>query len=313
MDYQPKHGPVCVEMGFVEEGEEDYLYSRVWTEQGKEFKKTKLSDVDKSWWRAMFNMKPSDSELLVAVDETFEDKFELQKVDITQNLLTQLRAIKRAVVDKKTYKVGIIYCADGQTEQTDILDNQEGSEAYEEFLKALGTEVSLFDFPGYTGGLDIGENLSTGKTMLSYEDGTGLRVAYHVSTLMEQGEHQVAKKRHIGNDIVLIAFVDGDQKLPTDVIKSKQIHCIVAVKPYQDEDGDWEYGIECANRDIVQPHEPYSPPFNMSAKEAAEWVREKFVAAEIATYQVGVYAKKAIRVKASKLNLVVKEELGIKK
>eukprot|EP00003_Mantamonas_plastica_P008743 TRINITY_DN1778_c1_g1_i2.p2 TRINITY_DN1778_c1_g1~~TRINITY_DN1778_c1_g1_i2.p2 ORF type:complete len:193 (+),score=37.24 TRINITY_DN1778_c1_g1_i2:175-753(+) len=134
MDYQPKHGPVCVEMGFVEEGEEDYLYSRVWTEQGKEFKKTKLSDVDKSWWRAMFNMKPSDSELLVAVDETFEDKFELQKVDITQNLLTQLRAIKRAVVDKKTYKVGIIYCADGQTEQTDILDNQEGSEAYGRWL-----------------------------------------------------------------------------------------------------------------------------------------------------------------------------------
>lgn len=43
---------------------------------------------------------------------------------------------------------------------------------------------------------------------------------FHVSTLLpteQSSDQQVSKKRHIGNDIVLIIFKEGDQKLDLQI------------------------------------------------------------------------------------------------
>lgn len=49
-------------------------------------------------------------------------------------------------------------------------------------------------------------------------------VMYHVATLIpfkEDDEQQIDRKRHLGNDIVIIVFKEGTQKFDPTVIKSQ--------------------------------------------------------------------------------------------
>lgn len=106
------------------------------------------------------------------------------------------------------HKIGVVYLGHGQTTEAEILRNSKGSAAYHEFLAGLGSFNRLRDLRDvYTGGLDISQDLD-GEYSLFWED-EGSQIAFHVTTLMPNSDSDPActgKKRHIGNDYVLIVF-----------------------------------------------------------------------------------------------------------
>lgn len=59
-------------------------------------------------------------------------------------------------------KVGVIYITEGQYAEEEILDNNDNSPLFEEFLQILGEKVRLKGFDKYKGGLDTVHDL-TGK------------------------------------------------------------------------------------------------------------------------------------------------------
>ena len=57
---------------------------------------------------------------------------------------------------------------------------------------------------------------------------------FHVSTLLPysaEDMQQLERKRHIGNDIVIIVFQDGDDVFRPQAITSRQIQIIFLIKP----------------------------------------------------------------------------------
>ena len=70
---------------------------------------------------------------------------------------------------------------------------------------------------------------------------------YHVSTLLpnigKSSEQLIQRKRHIGNDIVCVVFVDGkDTRFDPTSIRSHFLHTYVAVCPFLD-DGRLKYKV----------------------------------------------------------------------
>ena len=51
------------------------------------------------------------------------------------------------------YKVGLMYCRDGQQTEEDMYNNEEGGPAFEEFLDLIGQRVRLKGFNKYKAGL----------------------------------------------------------------------------------------------------------------------------------------------------------------
>lgn len=95
---------------------------------------------------------------------------------------------------KSELKVGIIYVQEGQYTEEDILDNNEETPAFEEFLQILGEKVRLKGFDKYKGGLDTVHDL-TGHYSV-YTNWRGIEIMFHVSTLLPYEKHDPQKVRN---------------------------------------------------------------------------------------------------------------------
>ncbi|RKP01411.1 hypothetical protein CXG81DRAFT_12036, partial [Caulochytrium protostelioides] len=141
-------------------------------------------------------------------------------------------AVRRAlgVLDRTPvvdlHKIGVTYVATGQSHEREILLNEHGSRAYSLFLQSMGRMAKLRgNHDIYTGGLDIEHDID-GEYAIYWQDDLS-QLILHSTTLMPSGTPQPAataepaallpsqeaalinKKRHIGNDYVLIVWNDS--------------------------------------------------------------------------------------------------------
>jgi len=120
----------------------------------------------------------------------------------------------------KSYKFGVLHCKKGQgghqQKEEDIFGNEGISDDFQDFLEFLGSRIVLADWTGFRGGLDTKSN-STGTESV-FTRFNDLDVMFHVGPLLPSGEgdQHLGKKRHIGNDIVVIIFKDEDATEPLD-------------------------------------------------------------------------------------------------
>ena len=138
------------------------------------------------------------------------------------------------------HKIGLIYVKNGQHDQYDILQNEDRSPEYKEFVEGLGWTVDINTHNGFLGGLDKVYK-STGEHIRYYSDATK-EVIFHDITLIptqQDDPQQLTKKRHVGNDYVEYSL-SGEGKsdtlrynISTDVIynglKDAGINFIVSV------------------------------------------------------------------------------------
>ncbi|VDP17331.1 unnamed protein product [Schistosoma margrebowiei] len=108
------------------------------------------------------------------------------------------------------FKFGVLYCVEGQTSDQEMYNNEKGSEQFERFIDLLGERIGLKSWDRFKGGLDTKSN-TTGIDSV-YTIYEGHEIMFHISTLLPystENRQQIERKRHIGNDIVNIIFVDG--------------------------------------------------------------------------------------------------------
>ncbi|XP_033124579.1 tuberin-like [Anneissia japonica] len=151
------------------------------------------------------------------------------------------RAIK--VLDRippyDAHKIGVVYVEHDQVDnETAILSNVYGSSRYVDFLRGLGTLISLTNVnPSevYTGGLD--HSGSDGKFAYSWQDDM-MQVIFHVATLMpnkESDPHCNGKKLHIGNDYVTIVYNQSEQDYRLGTIKGQFNFVEIIIEPLDNE------------------------------------------------------------------------------
>ena len=96
------------------------------------------------------------------------------------------------------------------------------SDDFEEFLNFLGTRIQLKGWKQYRAGLDV-KSGTTGIHSV-YTKFSKYEIMFHVSTLlpaMSNNKQNLERKRHLGNNIVVIIFKEGDTPIPANFLKSE--------------------------------------------------------------------------------------------
>ncbi|KAH7371993.1 hypothetical protein BKA66DRAFT_443779 [Pyrenochaeta sp. MPI-SDFR-AT-0127] len=149
--------------------------------------------------------------------------------DMTRRAITAFDRI--ATVD--SYKVGVIYIGEGQTDEREIFMNDMGSPAYTSFISDLGTLCRLKGAKFNTGGLDTREDVD-GEFTYCWRDRC-MELVFHITTMMPTNRDDEMtypnKKRHIGNDFVNIIFNDSGLPYNFDTFPSAFNYVHIVISP----------------------------------------------------------------------------------
>ncbi|KAH8270153.1 hypothetical protein KR018_004871, partial [Drosophila ironensis] len=137
----------------------------------------------------------------------------------------------------ETHKIGVLYVGEGQcNNEVEILRNSHGSARYVEFLRNIGTLVSLKDAEQNNLFIMLDRNGADGKFAYIWKDDI-LQVTFHVATLMptnlQDDPNCNAKKSHIGNDFVKIIYNESGEEYNLNTISGQFNYACVIVEPLE--------------------------------------------------------------------------------
>ncbi|XP_053669722.1 uncharacterized protein LOC128720101 [Anopheles nili] len=211
---------------------------------------------------------------------------------------------------KSELKVGVIYVKEGQYTEEQILDNNENSPLFEEFLQLLGDKVRLRGFDKYKGGLDTVHDL-TGLYSV-YTNWRSIEIMFHVSTQLPYEKHdpqKLQRKRHIGNDIVCVVFLEADNTAFSPAcIKSHFLHTFILVRvSARIKRKPTRYEVSVVTRDEVGAYKPYLWEQSVFEKGPMfrEWLLTKIVNGERASYSAPKFARMQERTRSQMLEDIV--------
>ncbi|XP_018576857.1 uncharacterized protein LOC108915334 [Anoplophora glabripennis] len=211
---------------------------------------------------------------------------------------------------KSELKVGVIYVKEGQYTEEEILDNNDNSFMFEEFLQILGEKVRLKGFDKYKGGLDTVHDL-TGLYSV-YTNWRNIEIMFHVSTLLPYERHdpqKLQRKRHIGNDIVCVVFLEADNtSFSPACIKSHFLHTFILVRTSpRIKRKPTRYEVSVVTRDEVGAYKPYLWEQSVFDKGPMfrEWLLTKIVNGERASYSAPKFARMQERTRSQMLEDIV--------
>ncbi|XP_060115466.1 rap1 GTPase-activating protein 2 [Heteronotia binoei] len=204
-----------------------------------------------------------------------------------------------------TFKFGVIYQKFKQTQEEELFGNNEESLAFKNFLSLLGDTITLQDFKGFRGGLDVSHG-QTGTESV-YTVFREREIMFHVSTKLpftEGDAQQLQRKRHIGNDIVAIIFQEESTPFVPDMIASNFLHAYIVVQVENSETDNTSYKVAVTAREDVPSFGPSlpNPPVYQNNSEFREFLLTKLINAEIACCKSDKFAKLEDRTRAALLD-----------
>ncbi|XP_003933129.1 rap1 GTPase-activating protein 2 isoform X14 [Saimiri boliviensis] len=204
-----------------------------------------------------------------------------------------------------TFKFGVIYQKARQTLEEELFGNNEESPAFKEFLDLLGDTITLQDFKGFRGGLDVTHG-QTGVESV-YTTFRDREIMFHVSTKLpftEGDAQQLQRKRHIGNDIVAIIFQEENTPFVPDMIASNFLHAYIVVQVEAPGTETPSYKVSVTAREDVPTFGPPlpSPPVFQKGAEFREFLLTKLTNAENACCKSDKFAKLEDRTRAALLD-----------
>jgi len=188
------------------------------------------------------------------------------------------------MANKKKFSFGVLLVKEDQTTEDQWYSNCEASEAYHEFLSLLGDIVNLEGFPHHRAGLDTSADCTTGKRSLyvRFEEN---EVMFHVATCLphKPGDaQQVERKRHLGNDVVVIVFLDSNKATFNPcLMKSHFNHVFIVVRPALESPGN--YSVSVCYKCQVPLFGPALPDGDILSKPMVrKWLLSKAINGEFA-------------------------------
>jgi len=294
-------GPVAVSI-WQDELNERYI-SLVRTAKGNSRFVTPYTAISTSWWRRLLRLGPSWYDVLRDTDSNLPlDR--LRKV--ADPRLPQALLSMEEQQQIKGFKFGVLYAKDGQTKEDEMFANIETSPEFEEFLDFLGNRVKLDSWKKFRGGLDVRSG-TTGSHSI-YREFNNNPMMFHVSTMLPfnpKDKQQLERKRHIGNDIVVVIFQDGDTVYKPTTISSRQVHVVLVVKAVHVAADPMTryYRLGVVSRDDVPEFGP-DVPKNAVFKKGDEFLQffyAKLLNAERACYKAPILDNKLTRTRIAML------------
>jgi hypothetical protein len=223
--------------------------------------------------------------------------FELARIkDPSGEFKKSLLALETKLV-QQNYKIGVLSVRAGQTREDEFFANSEGSKAYTSFLKLLGDRVSLKGWKQFTAGLDVRDNRNGQHSIFATLD--QVSVMFHVATMMpfENGneDQKLERKRHIGNDVVCIVFVEEGASFNPASIRTEFIHVYAIVTPITINNRLY-FKLEIATKEGVAKFSPSIPNCLFpNSKTFGQYLLTKLVNADVAASAAPVFKKRLMR------------------
>ncbi|KAJ3433945.1 gtpase-activating rap/ran-gap domain-like protein [Anaeramoeba flamelloides] len=195
-----------------------------------------------------------------------------------------------------TFKVGVLCIKEGQKEEEEFFQNRYESYDFKQFLKILGEKIRLKGFKKYGGRLDTKEDAD--GTHAIYSQYKNNQIMYHVLTWLpfdKIDDQQVCRKRHIGNDNVVIVFIEGNVKFLPKSITSQQNHVVIAVRAEHPplEPDKTLYRVEVARKNTVEDFKPYLPnPPIFREEELRDFLLSKIVSGDRTIQRSGIFQRR---------------------
>jgi len=129
----------------------------------------------------------------------------------------------------------------------------------------LGDRIPLHGWSKFRGGLDV-QNGTTGESSVFFSYNSN-PIMFHVSTLLPfnpKEKQQLERKRHIGNDLVVIVFQEGNKPFLPSSIASRMVHVIFVVRKVSIEEQEVSssnvyYSLTVIRKEGVPPFAPLLP------------------------------------------------------
>jgi RAP1 GTPase activating protein 1 len=209
----------------------------------------------------------------------------------------------------KHYKFGVILMREGQELENDMYSNAEPlPAAYEQFLDMLGERVLLKGHKGYRAGLDVkSDTTGTHSVYTTYRD---FEIMFHVSTMLPLDPldaQQLHRKRHIGNDIVVVVFNAGTTPFNPAAIRSNFNHVFVVVQCDATATPP-RYKVAVAAKAPMSKFGPSLPPQGIFVGAMAglrEWLLTKLINGERASYNAPAFKHKIAHTRRALLQDVI--------
>lgn len=187
------------------------------------------------------------------------------------------------------FKIGVMYCMDGQASEEDMYNNDTASPAFHDFMSCVAEKVTLKGFEKYRAQLD-NKSDSTG-THSYYTSFEGTEIMFHVSTMLPStpnNRQQLLRKRHIGNDIVTLIFQEkGAHPFTPATIRSHFQHVFVVVQCLEPcpNTGKMRYQVATSQAESVPVYGPAVPDGGVfeQGSELREFLLTKLINAECAS------------------------------
>jgi len=222
---------------------------------------------------------------------------------------------KNATVNQ--YKFGVLRWVAAQSENQ-AFANQSSPE-FQDFLDWFGDRVKLKGWDKFRGGLNVTDDVTgthsyyttlTHKTAMHEQQ---LEIMLHVSTELpynDMDEQCLERKRHLGNDVVVIVFWQGKGQFNPQLVKSQFNHVFIVIT--QDDSSIPElkkirYRVAVTCKEGIPRWEPYLPhPAVFDRNEDfRKWLLHKCINAERAAMLASVFRTKMLKTNTTFLKSLV--------
>jgi len=196
-----------------------------------------------------------------------------------------------------------------------MVSKQNEGENFQEFLQFIGNKIELMNWTGYNGGLDVYRGKTgTHSIHTTHQD---YEIMFHVSTYLPldtEDPNRIARKCHIGNDIVIIIFQEKGSHPLFDPcwISSYFNHVFIVIKKDEEAssaNNNTTYRVAVCYKDGVEVCGP-GLPANCCFEKGEEfktWLLTKLINCERASYSAPGFAKALERTRCALLQSIHEE------
>jgi len=182
----------------------------------------------------------------------------------------------------------------------DMYSNEHGSSDFEEFIEFLGDKIQLSEWvqaENFCGGLSTHDG-----TQSVFTKWQNFEIMFHISTMLlhkpKTDPHFVEKKRHIGNDCVVIIFKEDAQPFSPDVMMSHFNHVYIVIQKLSGRKKDpTRYKISVSSKESVVPFKPLlpHPPIFEKGPVFRDFLLRKLINAERAAHYAPDFLERNLR------------------
>lgn len=158
---------------------------------------------------------------------------------ISRSKITKLILKMDSDLSLNRFKFGVAYLDRFDTIEQQMLANtiedSQTSSSFTNFLNNLGDKINLSGWTRFSGGLDVSEENLTGKFAI-YNNFQDSEIIFHVSPWLPQSEsfeslqNNLERKRHFGNDTIVIIFSESLYAFEMQSLISRQIQIVIFVR-----------------------------------------------------------------------------------